>query len=185
MEAFRSYISEDGAGARAGQLPPPEDTDLEVLDAPESACDESEECDPMDGAVPIDESSAPLGDVLEDVMSRSCDTQQGPLPAGAEWKRMSGVVRDFNKSHLNPQALQTHRKFRFIGQQLFNAAHANNPAETKDGYHELRLNHDVAVMLEVQVVTGTRNGSMCGGLATLLGCGCSKASQKRKQLSLN
>ena len=68
---------------------------------------------------------------------------------------MSGVVRDFNKGHLNPQALQTHRKFRFIGQQLFNAAHANNPAETKDGYHELRLNHDVAVMLEVQVVTGT------------------------------
>lgn len=47
-----------------------------------------------------------------------------------------------------------HRKFRFIGQRLFNDAHAENPKETKDGWHVLRVNHDVAVLLNVQVTTG-------------------------------
>ena len=68
---------------------------------------------------------------------------------------MSGVVRDFNKGHLNAQAMQVHRKFRFIGQKLFNEAHSHNPAEAKDGWHVLSLNHDVAVMMQVEIVTGT------------------------------
>ena len=75
--------------------------------------------------------------------------------AKIEWTQMSSVVSAFNRGHLNPQAMQVHRKFRFIGQRLFNDAHTKDPTITKDGWHVLRLNHDIAVMLYVPETTGT------------------------------
>jgi len=75
--------------------------------------------------------------------------------AKIEWTQMSSVVSAFNRGHLNPQAMQVHRKFRFIGQRLFNNAHTKDPTITKDGWHVLRLNHDIAAMLYVPETTGT------------------------------
>ena len=59
-----------------------------------------------------------IGEVFEDVLSRSSVQSQGPTSNKDEWKKMSAVMRDFNKGHLNSQAMQVHRKFRFIGQNL-------------------------------------------------------------------
>ena len=42
-----------------------------------------------------------------------------------------------------------------IGQQLFKEAQKQNAQEQKDGYHVVCINHDIAVMMNVDVVSGT------------------------------
>ena len=109
-------------------------------------------------------------------MSRSYDEEAsaGNLSAAApvnaaksEWAQMSRVVSDFNCGHLNAQAMQVHRTFRFIEQRVFNEAPTKDPEMKKDGWHILRLNHDIAAMLYIPVSTGTgkkkkTTGNMCG-----------------------
>ena len=65
---------------------------------------------------------------------------------------MCNVVVAFNRGELNSQAMQVHRKFRFIGQKLLKREYAED--EHNDGWGVIKLNHDVAVMQAVEVAVG-------------------------------
>ena len=157
MDVFKHYISVDmvapdiAAGAD-------EDHDAEIAGDPVPTCDESEDRPPTDGSRDGDDDGervdvAVVSEVLDAVIERNhvandvalSDTEQ----VKATWQMMCKTISAFNRGHLNKGAMQAHRKFRFIGEKLFNAA--RNAGAVKDGWHVIHINDDIGIMLEVAV----------------------------------
>ena len=167
MEVFRNYISVNPAGPFPPGPPGADYPDDNPDDSPDNvnaatpACDETEEYDPALGELQASKDSDPEGDlaaIFEGVVERSAPGIAATVPTDPqavkeEWQKMCKAVADFNRGHLNSQAFQVHRKFRFIGQKLLNDAHAGEGKVTavQDGWHELRVNHDVGVCLYVEI----------------------------------
>ena len=69
---------------------------------------------------------------------------------------MCRVVVAFNRGHLNKQAMQAHRAFRFIGQDLFSKSCIADKHD--DGWGVVKLNHDVGVMMEEETTVASSAG---------------------------
>ena len=69
---------------------------------------------------------------------------------------MCRVVVSFNRGHLNKQAMQAHRAFRFIGEKLFSTACIADKHD--DGWGVVKLNHDVGVMMDEETTVRVAPG---------------------------
>jgi hypothetical protein len=98
-----------------------------------------------------------VGAVVEDLFKK----HYVELPEGAsfteQWRAMSELMSDFNAGKIN-KGLQEHRKWRFVGQKLFDAANRNlGKKRNKRGVWDVVMVHyDAAVALDVEVRVNRR-----------------------------
>jgi len=135
------------------------ESDASIDEAPpdEPTCDDDEEHPPGE-APQVDSTGAAvevsMAEVLEEVIQQTSGVVAGENAAEIEWKKMCNLelLVTFNRGQLNPQAMQVHRKFRFIGQKILNRSYAKD--DHGDGWGVIKVNHDVAVMHEVEMEVG-------------------------------
>ena len=106
---------------------------------------------------PGEDEDTNVGAVVEDLFRK----HYTELPAGAstneQWKAMSKLMSDFNAGKIN-KGLQEHRKWRFVGQKLFDAANRSleKKRDKRGVWDVVMIHYDVAVALNVNVMVNRR-----------------------------
>jgi hypothetical protein len=72
-------------------------------------------------APPGEDADTDVAAVVEDLFAQHYHGLEIGANADEQWKQMSRLMADFNAGKIN-KGVQEHRKWRFVGQKLFDAA---------------------------------------------------------------
>ena len=152
VEALCQGLEWDAAPEVAAADVGPEEGNVDNVALPEvPSCGEDEERSPGE------DEDTNVGAVVEDLFRK----HYTELPAGAstneQWKAMSKLMSDFNAGKIN-KGLQEHRKWRFVGQKLFDAANRSleKKRDKRGVWDVVMIHYDVAVALNVIVRVNRR-----------------------------
>jgi hypothetical protein len=113
-------------------------------------------CGEEEVAPPGEDADTDVAAVVEDLFAEHYHGVTNGT-ADEEWKQMSRLMADFNAGKIN-KGMQEHRKWRFVGQKLFDASQKKVEQRRKKRgvWDVVMLNYDVAVQLDVEVKQGRR-----------------------------